>query len=106
MLIGDFNLDLTKEGIPVYAFAPYFDYLDLVFDEINLAQLVDFPTWTKTVGGSVKMSSIDNIYSTKPAFLSLVSSFKPCFRDHFALALNYSLKREPNKHRNNTARRA
>ena len=49
VIIGDFNLDLTKKGIPSYAFAPYFDDLDLGFDEINIAQLVDFPTWTRTV---------------------------------------------------------
>ena len=97
VLIGDFNLDLTKKGIPGYAFASYFDDLDLTFDELNLAQLVDFPTWTRTVGGAVRESSIDHVYSTNPAYLSSVSSFKPCFGDHFAITLNYSIVKEPNK---------
>ena len=97
VLIGDFNLDLSKKGVPGYAFAHYFDDFDLMFDEFNLAQLVDFPTWTRTVGGAVRESSIDHIYSTNPAFITSISSFKPCFGDHFALTLNYCLEQEPNK---------
>jgi hypothetical protein len=64
-----------------------------------------------TVGGAVRESSIDNVYSTNPAYLSLVYSFKPCFVDNFAITLNCSLVREPNKNAyskpgNNIARRA
>jgi hypothetical protein len=42
VIIGDFNLDLTKKGIPSYAFASYFDDFDLTFNDINMAHLVDF----------------------------------------------------------------
>ena len=46
ILLGDLNLDWNKKGLNSYAFNHYFDDMDLALDNLNLDQLVNFPTWS------------------------------------------------------------
>jgi endonuclease/exonuclease/phosphatase family metal-dependent hydrolase len=97
VLIGDFNLDWSKKGQPGYAFSSYFDEMDHLLEESSMIQLVDFPTWSRTVSGYLRESKIDHIYSNDPTSLSPVGSIKPCFGDHLALVFHYNIERVPNK---------
>jgi exonuclease III len=51
ILLGDFNLDIRKKGLASYPFKSYFDEMDLALLELNLTQIVDFSTWSRTVSG-------------------------------------------------------
>ena len=97
LVIGDFNLDLSRKGHCGYAFNAYFNEMDRVFEDLTLEQIVDFPTWTRTVGGQTRESTIDHIYSSNITLLSCLGSFKPCFGDHFAITLEYCTEKVPGK---------
>ena len=97
LVMGDFNLDLAKRGLSSYAFNAYFNELDQVFEDLNVEQLVDFPTWSRTVAGRLRESSIDHVYATNTSLLSNLCSFKPCFGDHVAITLEFCSEKEPNK---------
>jgi hypothetical protein len=65
-VLGDFSLDWGKKGNNSYHFKRYFDDLDVVLDELNLVQLVNFPTWSRMVNNSHRESVLDHIYVSNP----------------------------------------
>jgi hypothetical protein len=97
ILLGDFNIDWSRKGHSGYALNPYFNDMDLAFEDINIEQLVNFTTWTRTIGEIVRESTIDHFYSTKLTLLSTVSYSKPCFGDHFIINIDYCMEREASK---------
>ncbi len=97
ILIGDFNLDWAKKGHMGYPFNQYFNDMDLAFEDLNIEQLVNSTTWTRTVGGIVRESTIDHIYSTNLVLLSAVTYSKPCFGDHYMIHIDYGMEQEASK---------
>ena len=58
-MTGDFNLDYAKkyrpDNIPDM-------HLDDCSDYLGLVQLVNFPTWSRLVNGSLRSSVLDHVY--------------------------------------------
>jgi hypothetical protein len=51
----------------------------------NLIQIVDSPTWSRSVNGVLRESLIDHIYLADPASVTEPYSIKPLFGDHLLL---------------------
>ena len=62
VILGDFNLDYKMRHDINYPRANYFNLFDDVLGDLNLMQLVDFPTWSRLVGLSWRTSVLDHIY--------------------------------------------
>jgi hypothetical protein len=58
ILLGDFNLDW--KGLQNYAFKKYFDDMDIILNDLNLIQLVIFPTWSRRVLNEHRESIFDH----------------------------------------------
>ena len=97
MIVGDFNLDWSRKGHNGYAFNTYFGDMESAFEGHVVDQLVNFTTWTRTVGGVVRESIIDHIYSTNSTLASSLGCSKPCFGDHFLIHVEYCMEREASK---------
>jgi hypothetical protein len=82
VLLGDFNLDIAKKGAKTYRLRAYFDCIDLALGELNNMQLVDFPTWSRSVNGILRESILDHVYVSDPTSVLNLSSLKPHFGDH------------------------
>ena len=60
VILGDFNLDYKMRHDINYPRANYFNLFDDVLGDLNLMQLVDFPTWSRLVGLSWRTSVLDH----------------------------------------------
>ena len=52
----------------------YFDDFEEVLGEINLVQLIEFPTWSRIVNNVLNESIIDHIYLKDPTLVGGVHS--------------------------------
>ena len=87
ILLGDFNLDIRKKGLASYPFKSYFDEMDLALLELNLIQIVDFSTWSRTVSGQQRESIIDHVYTTDPLVIENLRAINPGIGDHTMITL-------------------
>jgi endonuclease/exonuclease/phosphatase family metal-dependent hydrolase len=85
LLLGDFNLDWCKKELRQYAFRAYFDDMERVLSGSDLVQMVNFPTWSRTINGVVKESLLDHLYSNNPLSISDIHSVEPIFGDHYMI---------------------
>ena len=85
IVLGDFNLDWGKKGLNSYQFKGYFDDMEDSWSELNLTQMVNFPTWSRFVNNVERSSTIDHIYCTNPLTLENLNSTKPVFGDHLVI---------------------
>ena len=98
MLLGDFNLDWLKKDHNNYQFNGYFEIFNEVLCDKNLVQLVNFPTWSRCVNGTLRESLLDHVYASSPTCISNLSSLVPYFGDHVLIYLKYDeAKPEPKK---------
>ena len=96
ILLGDFNLDWNKKGLNSYPFNHYFNYMDDNFSNLNLVQMVEFPTWSRSVNGTHRESILDHIYTANPTSFSNLYSKTPIFGDHVMLMFSYGCKNYKN----------
>ena len=82
ILVGDFNLDLAKRLNTNYSLKNYFIDMDSKLSDHHLAQLVDFPTWSRTLNGVIKESKIDYMYVSNPYQISNLDHTSIIFTDH------------------------
>ena len=84
-VMGEFNLDVKMELRNYYLYKVLFGLLTNFINENNLVQLVNFETWTRTLNGIRKESTLDHIY-TGDATLDNEVTFKiPTFGDHYLI---------------------
>ena len=50
--------------------------------ELNLEQIVNFDTWSRTINGCKKSSILDHIYTNSTAMVNNVNFETPIFGDH------------------------
>jgi endonuclease/exonuclease/phosphatase family metal-dependent hydrolase len=81
ILFGDFNPDWNKKECVSYQFPQYFDHMDAKMSDENLIQIVDFPTYSRTINEALRESLIDHIYVAKSASTKETYSVKPLFGD-------------------------
>ena len=62
IVIGDFNLDYFKAFNVNYGYKCLFDDFDDVLANFELVQLVNFVTWSRMVGTSLRSSVLDQIF--------------------------------------------
>ena len=97
ILLGDFNLDCSKNKLEDYSHKNYFRDMELKLAAHNLIQIVDFITWTWTVNGQVRSSVLDHIYTLDPISVHDLRSTWPVFTDHALVMFTTSSgKTEPN----------
>ena len=61
IIIGDFNLDYSKKFDISYSHKHYFTALEDTLSNQSLIQLVNFPTWSRSINGVECSSIIDHI---------------------------------------------
>ena len=83
--MGDFNLDAEMELRSDYVYKLPFRLLSDFKTENNLVQLIDFKTWTQTINGVRKGSTLDHIYPGDTALVNEVNFKIPTFGDHFLI---------------------
>ena len=54
----------------------------------NLVQVVDFVTWSRLVGVTLRSSTLNHIYVKDPTVLKDIDSIKPIFGDHSLVMFN------------------
>ena len=62
MVLGDFNLDYEKVYDDNYAHKLLFEDFEITLSMCNLVQIVNFVTWSRLVGVTLKSSTLDHIY--------------------------------------------
>ena len=91
IVIGDFNIDYAKKFDVTYANKQLFADFETHLAHLGLYQHVNFPTWSRTVNGTLKESILDHIYSNCPTLVNDVRSLAPIFGDHLLIFFNYSI---------------
>ena len=89
VILGDFNLDWSKKDHRSYQFNSYFELFDNILGDENLTQMVNFPTWSRSVNGTKRESTIDHVYASNPTLVGELFSIVPYFGDHLILCFNY-----------------
>ena len=64
LVLGDFNLDYSLKNNVDYRYANMYNDFDDVFSNVNLIQMVEFPTWSRIVNNVLRESILDHIYLT------------------------------------------
>ena len=63
ILLGDFNFNWVKRFDVSDAFKNYFEDMELALGDYDMIQMLEQPTWTRTVDGQVRESTIEPLYS-------------------------------------------
>ena len=87
VVLGDFNLDYSLKNNVDYRYANMFGDFNDVFENYNLIQMVEFPTWSRIITNVLRESILDHIYVTDPTVCGVVHSTKPCFGDHLMVSV-------------------
>ena len=95
-IMGDFNLDVGMELRTDYLYRVPFSHLTDFITQNNLFQLVNFKTWTRTISGVKKESTLDHVYTDDVTLVNNVFSKIPTFGDHLLVILQLNLKIETN----------
>ena len=95
VLLGDLNLDWFKKELRQYAFRAYFDDFERVLSGTDLVQMVNFPTWSRTINGVVKESLLDHFYSNNPLSISDIHPVEPIFGDHCMIVASICTVKPP-----------
>ena len=66
IVLGDFNLDWGKRFDAAYSHKNYFEVMEEFLGHCNLNQLVDVPTWSRTINERVKESTLDHVHIVNP----------------------------------------
>ena len=82
IIAGDFNLDDLKRYSHSYTNKNLFEILNSTFDDLNLYQLVEFPTWQRIVNNVKKESILDHIYVQDPTIIENITHKIPLIGDH------------------------
>jgi hypothetical protein len=93
IVLGDFNLDYRMQLRSDYPHKQMFLKLTTLIENLNLIQLVDFPTWSRYVRNSLKDSILDHVYINNMALISNVHSITPTFGDHLLIIIDLTLVR-------------
>ena len=73
IIAGDFNLDDSKRYSHSYTNRNLFEILNSTFDDLNLIQLVEFPTWQRIINNVKKESIIDHVYVHDPTIVKNIT---------------------------------
>ena len=95
ILLGDFNLDWNKKGAHEYAFKNYFNDMSEKLNDVDMIQLVKFPTWSRIVNGVLRESLLDHVYSNNPLDVINLHKIDPICGDHCMVVFSVKLSKLP-----------
>ena len=95
ILLGDFNIDDAKRFEVNYTNRNLFCDFEEKLSYFGLFQHINFATWSRLIGGDLKSSILDHIYSNNPTSVTETSSITPAFGDHLLIYIDYALKSDP-----------
>ena len=90
ILLGDLNLDWSKKGMRNYPFDHYFEEMDDTLSQLNVVQLVNFPTWSRFIREVHRESILDHVYTNCPTSIVNLHSVAPHFGDHMLIKFDHS----------------
>ena len=93
-IFGDFNLDIDMEHRPDYMYKIPLGHLTDFATQFNLKQLVHFKTWTRTINGVKKESTLDHIYTDNDTLVLEVNFEMPIFGDHNLVIAKLTVRAE------------
>ena len=96
-IAGDFNLDDAKRNIIEYRYKNLFKMQNAAFDELNLIQIIEFPTWQRVINNVLKESILDHVYVQDPTIIVNVNSTKPLIGDHKLIVLEIAAEKQQPK---------
>ena len=88
--MGDFNLDWTRRFDASYAYMNYYDDMEQAIGDLGLNQVVEHPTWSRTIRGVVKESVIDHVYLANPLSISEINYSWQTYTDHSLISFPLS----------------
>ena len=97
LIAGDFNLNYALVNNNNYNYKNLFDILNKTVSFCNLTQIVNFPTWSRTINGNKKESVLDHInvsYVTK--FVNVIGVVTE-IGDHKLVACSFYTSVPPTK---------
>jgi hypothetical protein len=95
VLLGDFNLDARMQYRLDYSHKHIFVCLGELLGELNLHQMVDFPTWSCIINDIKKESILDHIYVNDITLIEKCSYTVPYFGDHVIVTADLWLTYNP-----------
>ena len=88
LVIGDFNLDYLKVNDVNYANKNLFEDFDEILSPLELVQVVNFVTWSRLVGTTLRSSVLDHVYIKDPTVIRNLKAIAPFFGDHMLVLFN------------------
>lgn len=88
IVLGDFNLDARMQFRLDYRHKLMYDYLNDFTTNQNLEQIVDFPTWSRTISNVRKDSILDHIYTSDSTMINKCFHITPLFGDHLIVVVD------------------
>ena len=82
IISGDFNLDDANRYSVDYRYKNLFEIQNVIFDELNLIQMIEFPTWQRVINNVLKESVLDHVYVQDTTIIMKLNSTKPLIGDH------------------------
>ena len=99
IILGDFNLDAKMQFRLDYPHKHIYNYLNDFTSKFNFNQVVDFPTWSRTINNIKKESILDHVYSNDITTLNKCHFFTPNFGDHLVVVADVQTTLNPVKER-------
>ena len=97
IITGDFNLNYSLVNNSHYNYKNLFDILNETVSCCNLTQIVKFPTWSRTINGTLKESILDHIYvNDVTKFVNTIGVVTE-IGDHKLVTCSYSTTIPPKK---------
>jgi hypothetical protein len=62
--------------------------MDAILADIHLLQLVKFPTWSRTINGINKDSTLDHVYLSNPTVNNNLFSVTPVLGNHLIVVID------------------
>jgi hypothetical protein len=90
ILLGDLNLNWSKKGMQNYPLDHYFEEKDETLSQLDLVQLVNFPTWSRFIRDVHRESILNHVYTNCPTSISNLHSAAPHFGDHMLIKFIHS----------------
>ena len=97
IILGDFNLDDSKRNSFDYRHKNLFELQNETFEQLNLYQQVNFPTWQRIINNEKKESILDHIYVQDPTFINSIHHITPLIGDHKLILCKLLTATEPLK---------
>ena len=88
LVLGDFNLDYSRVNDVNYANKNLFEDFDEILSPLEFVQVVNFVTWSRLVGTTLRSSVLDHVYIKDPTVIKNLKAITPFFGDHMLLMFN------------------